>query len=196
MGEILAALAQPAASLSHTAFYVAAGVLALWAVIVSAVGLSRGGFPPGLGGERGVIAISAVLVVAAVGTAILSATYPEESIPRAKLALGVAPPVNQPPAAGGGGTQGGGAQGGGGAAGGAKSPAAQLFTQNCGSCHTLAAAGTSGTTGPDLDQIKPATAIVVTQVTNGGGVMPAFKGRLTPAQIKALAAYVSGAAGK
>lgn len=196
MGEIAAALAQPAASLSHTAFYVAAGVLALWAVIVSAVGIKRGGFPPSLGGERGVITISSVLVVATIGTAILSATYPDESIPRAKLALGVAPPVNQPPAAGGGAQGGGGSQGGGGAGGGAKSPAAQLFTQNCGSCHTLAAAGASGTTGPDLDQVKPPTAIVVTQVTNGGGVMPAFKGRLTPAQIKALAAYVSGAAGK
>lgn len=27
----------------------------------------------------------------------------------------------------------------------------QLFVSSCGSCHTLAAAGTSGTTGPDLD---------------------------------------------
>jgi len=28
----------------------------------------------------------------------------------------------------------------------------QLFSSSCGSCHTLAAAGTSGTTGPNLDQ--------------------------------------------
>jgi len=27
----------------------------------------------------------------------------------------------------------------------------QVFTQTCGSCHTLAAAGTSGTIGPNLD---------------------------------------------
>src|SRR5690242_10797420 len=27
----------------------------------------------------------------------------------------------------------------------------QLFTQSCGSCHTLSAAGTSGTLGPNLD---------------------------------------------
>jgi len=28
----------------------------------------------------------------------------------------------------------------------------EVFTERCGSCHTLQAAGTSGTTGPDLDQ--------------------------------------------
>jgi cytochrome c6 len=39
-------------------------------------------------------------------------------------------------------------------------------------------------------------ATVVTQVTNGGGVMPAFKGKLTPAQINAVAQYVSSSAGK
>ncbi len=32
---------------------------------------------------------------------------------------------------------------------------AELFASKCGSCHTLAAAGTSGTTGPDLDQAIP-----------------------------------------
>lgn len=193
MGEMSALGALLAASLSHTAFYVAAGLLALWAVIVSAIGISRHGFPPSIGGERGVITISAVLVVAAIGTAVLSATYPDESVPPAKLALGVAPPVGQPSAPAGGG-QGGGAPAGGG--GGAQAAARQLFTQHCGSCHKLAAAGTSGASGPDLDQLKPPTAIVVKQVTNGGAVMPAFKGQLTPAQIKALAAYVAGQAGK
>ena len=34
------------------------------------------------------------------------------------------------------------------------------------------------------------------QVTNGGGVMPAFKGQLTDAQIKAVAQYVSSVAGQ
>jgi mono/diheme cytochrome c family protein len=29
----------------------------------------------------------------------------------------------------------------------------QLFVGTCGGCHTLAAAGTAGTTGPDLDQV-------------------------------------------
>jgi mono/diheme cytochrome c family protein len=67
---------------------------------------------------------------------------------------------------------------------------------NCGSCHTLADAGTSGNVGPNLDQLKPAESIVQHQVINGGGAMPAFKGQLTPAQITAVAKYVSSVAGK
>ena len=39
-------------------------------------------------------------------------------------------------------------------------------------------------------------AIVVRQVTNGGAVMPAFKGKLSSAQIQAVAKYVSSSAGK
>jgi cbb3-type cytochrome c oxidase subunit III len=66
----------------------------------------------------------------------------------------------------------------------------------CAGCHTLAAAGATGTTGPNLDQLKPAFPIVVTQVTNGGAVMPPFKGKLSPAQIRAVAKYVSSSAGK
>ena len=71
-----------------------------------------------------------------------------------------------------------------------------IFTANCGSCHTLADAGTTGTVGPNLDQLKPPLAIVQHQVINGGTVMPAFKGTLTPAQITAVAKYVSSVAGK
>ena len=66
----------------------------------------------------------------------------------------------------------------------------------CGGCHTLAAAGTKGTIGPNLDQLKPSMAIVVRQVTNGGAKMPAFKDKLTTAQIQAVAKYVSSVAGK
>jgi mono/diheme cytochrome c family protein len=65
-----------------------------------------------------------------------------------------------------------------------------LFQSNCGSCHTLADAGTSGKIGPNLDQVKPTLQRAVTQITNGGGGMPPFKGQLTPDQIRALAQYV------
>jgi cbb3-type cytochrome c oxidase subunit III len=70
-----------------------------------------------------------------------------------------------------------------------------IFTANCGSCHTLKDAGTSGNVGPNLDQLKPSLEIVQKQVTNGGGAMPAFKGTLTAAQIMAVAKYVSSVAG-
>jgi cbb3-type cytochrome c oxidase subunit III len=65
-----------------------------------------------------------------------------------------------------------------------------LFESNCGSCHTLADAGTTGKVGPNLDQAKPSLQKATTQITNGGGGMPAFKGQLTEEQIKTLAQYV------
>jgi mono/diheme cytochrome c family protein len=71
-----------------------------------------------------------------------------------------------------------------------------IFAQTCGSCHTLADAGTTGTVGPNLDAAKPSQALVVDRVTNGQGAMPSFKDSLDEAQIQAVAEYVSGAAGK
>jgi mono/diheme cytochrome c family protein len=71
-----------------------------------------------------------------------------------------------------------------------------IFTQTCGSCHTLADAGTGGTVGPNLDQSKPSKALAVDRVTNGQGAMPSFKGQLNDAQIEAVAEYVAGAAGR
>ena len=83
--------------------------------------------------------------------------------------------------------------------GGAQSASAQgkqIFTSNCGGCHTLKDAGTNGQVGPVLDELKPDKQRVVRQVTNGGGQMPAFKGKLSDAQINAVATYVSSVAGK
>lgn len=71
-----------------------------------------------------------------------------------------------------------------------------IFKASCASCHTLKAAAATGTVGPNLDQLKPPLATVVHQVTNGGAVMPAFKGKLSPAQIQAVAKFVSSSAGK
>jgi mono/diheme cytochrome c family protein len=66
----------------------------------------------------------------------------------------------------------------------------------CGGCHTLKDAGASGFVGPNLDQVKPSQAVVARQVEVGGGAMPAFKGRLSAAEIQAVAKYVSSVAGK
>ena len=73
----------------------------------------------------------------------------------------------------------------------------QVFeTAGCKSCHTLKAAGASGTVGPNLDDAKPPKSLVVDRVTNGKGVMPSFKGQLSPSQIQAVAEFVSSVAGK
>jgi mono/diheme cytochrome c family protein len=87
---------------------------------------------------------------------------------------------------------------GGGGGGGELAEGKEIFTgtAGCGGCHTLSDAGTSGNVGPNLDQAKPSKALAVDRVTNGKGPMPPFKGQLSPAQIQAVATYVSSAAGK
>jgi mono/diheme cytochrome c family protein len=71
-----------------------------------------------------------------------------------------------------------------------------VFTANCGSCHTLADAGTSGGVGPNLDDLEPDAETVANQVTNGGGAMPSFSDKLSAADIANVAAYVSSVAGQ
>jgi len=67
----------------------------------------------------------------------------------------------------------------------------QVFeTVGCKGCHTLKAAGATGTVGPNLDQLKPAYARIVLQVTNGGKIMPSFKSSLSTTQIQNVAAFV------
>lgn len=79
---------------------------------------------------------------------------------------------------------------GGGGGGGGAGDATSLFTTNCGSCHVLADAGTSGTVGPNLDEAKPSFERASQQIKNGGGGMPPFEGQLTDEQIRALARYI------
>ena len=57
---------------SKVPFYILGGVLALWAVILAGIGLSRPTFPGGAAGERGVIGVTLVIVVLAIGSAILT----------------------------------------------------------------------------------------------------------------------------
>jgi hypothetical protein len=58
---------------SKTIYYIAGGALALWAVIVSFLGLRSADFPRRAGAARGVMALSAVLAVAAMATAVITA---------------------------------------------------------------------------------------------------------------------------
>ena len=60
----------------------------------------------------------------------------------------------------------------------------------CVSCHTLAAAKSTGTVGPNLDQAKPDFQLATARVTLGKGVMPSFKGQLSDQQIADVAQFV------
>ncbi len=66
----------------------------------------------------------------------------------------------------------------------------------CSGCHTLAAAGSTGNVGPNLDEAKPSKQLALDRVTNGRGGMPSFKGQLSQAQIEAVATFVAENAGK
>jgi hypothetical protein len=55
------------------AFHVCGGILAIWAVVVSFLGITREGFPGNKGLERGIELITVVLVVLAVSTGIVTA---------------------------------------------------------------------------------------------------------------------------
>jgi mono/diheme cytochrome c family protein len=60
----------------------------------------------------------------------------------------------------------------------------------CGKCHTLKAAGSHGTVGPNLDQRKLSQAKIARQITQGGGFMPSFGGKLSTVKINEIAAFV------
>jgi mono/diheme cytochrome c family protein len=69
---------------------------------------------------------------------------------------------------------------------------AVFASAGCGSCHTYSKAGSSGSIGPNLDDLAPSSDTVVRQVTNGGGAMPSFKDQLSEQEIRDVAAFVSG----
>jgi hypothetical protein len=65
---LLLAAAEP----SKVPFFIAGGVLALWAVVLAGIGLTQPEFPFSERGARGVIALSFVLVVIAMAAGILT----------------------------------------------------------------------------------------------------------------------------
>ena len=76
-------------------------------------------------------------------------------------------------------------------------PGEALFVEGCGSCHALAAAGTSAMVGPDLDSLAPDATQVEAAIENGGagsGQMP--PGILEGQDAEAVADYVAAAAGR
>jgi mono/diheme cytochrome c family protein len=88
-------------------------------------------------------------------------------------------------------------------------PGGQVFGENgCGSCHTLAAAGTTGTTGPDLDKVLPgmSAAEIKQSITDPSAkitpgyppnVMPSTFGQtISPQDLNTLIKFLQQNAGK
>lgn len=87
-------------------------------------------------------------------------------------------------------------------------PGAQVFANNgCGTCHTLAAAGSGGVTGPNLDEILPGQteAMIEESIVDPNAkiakgyppnVMPqTFEQMLTPKELEDLVKYLSESTG-
>jgi hypothetical protein len=66
-------VAAEAAKTSKTAFYICGGLFAVWAVVLASLGLSQPDFPREGTAARGVMAISALLMLGAMTTAVATA---------------------------------------------------------------------------------------------------------------------------
>jgi cytochrome c oxidase subunit 2 len=104
------------------------------------------------------------------------------------------------------------AAGGGGGEGGGETDGKTLFTEaaqptSCKSCHTLADADATGTTGPNLDEVVPDLSEAQlkesienpdAEITEGfqAGLMPRYGDSLSPEQVDALVTYLKEVAGR
>jgi plastocyanin len=92
-----------AAEKSKLPFYIAGGILVAWALLLSlGLGLRKPDFPGSLAGQRTVMAISVVLVLAAVSTAVLTSSSPAKgrTPPTQTQELAPVPVVSAPVPAG------------------------------------------------------------------------------------------------
>ena len=88
-----------AAEKSKVPFYVAGGLLVVWALTLSlGIGMRRPDFPSTITGQRAIMAVSVVLVVGAISTAVLTSGVPAKgNVPPTKtLELAPVPVVSSP----------------------------------------------------------------------------------------------------
>jgi hypothetical protein len=62
---------------SKVPFYIAGGILVVWAVALAGVGLTRPSFPGSERGARGVMLVSALLMVLAMAMAVITSAFPK-----------------------------------------------------------------------------------------------------------------------
>ncbi len=68
----------------------------------------------------------------------------------------------------------------------------QVYANNCATCHAAKGEGGANAGAPKLAGRGLAADTIKTKVNNGGGAMPAFKGKLSDTDIANVAAFVSG----
>jgi hypothetical protein len=73
LASLITFAAEEAAEPSKVPFYLCGGALAAWAVLIGVFAIRRETFPASEGQARGVMAISVLLIVAAMATAVITA---------------------------------------------------------------------------------------------------------------------------
>jgi hypothetical protein len=74
MSTLLAAVVEHSSEGSKTAYYVAAGALACWAVLLGAFGVMRETFPRSAGTARVVMLVSGLLMVTTMACAVITSS--------------------------------------------------------------------------------------------------------------------------
>jgi hypothetical protein len=62
---------------SKIPFYIAGGLLVVWALALAGAGLTRPAFPANERGARGIMAVSLVLALAAMAMAVITSSFPK-----------------------------------------------------------------------------------------------------------------------
>ena len=62
---------------SKVPFYIAGGLLVVWAVALTGIGLTRPAFPGSERGARGVMLVSVVLMLLAMAMAVITSAFPK-----------------------------------------------------------------------------------------------------------------------
>ena len=160
-----------------------------------------------IAGLLGTLAGIAVMVVVIVATGTSTDDASSVGLNASVSTATVSTPASSAPASSPGGGSGGSSSG---ATGDATAGKAVFASNGCGSCHTLSAAGATGTIGPDLDKTvsgdaqkanMPLAAFIKQSITDPNkdiaqgyqpNIMPAtFKDSLTPKQIDDLVAFLT-----
>ena len=199
---------------AETVFYICGLSLTALALIVSFVGLRLPSFPPSKGALAAVIGVFVVLVGASMTYAWMGSADEQEHRDEA-IAAGEVPSPSEVMA-----EMGAASQQTEDASEGDTAPAqaaddaaasadgeALFADQGCGGCHTLEAAGTTGTVGPDLSvELVDADVAFIeesildpeAEIEEGfpGGVMPDdYQQQLSPEELEALVAFIADAVG-
>ena len=78
-------------------YYVAAGALAVWALLIGGLGIKNGKFPTSDGAFKAVAGITVLLVGATMGAALITGETPELNQTRPDVKIGVIPQPGESP---------------------------------------------------------------------------------------------------